>query len=142
MIVAAALAGNDIAPVLDFADEVLAVACRAGAPGESSRSDLPHGLLSLRAAALEAIGADVVLCGAVSNELAALLWHRGIAVLPRVHGPADEAVRVLLEDYPGRRVRGDGWRGCCRRRHMRRRARRPCSADNDTPCGRNSETDR
>jgi predicted Fe-Mo cluster-binding NifX family protein len=48
--------------------------------------------------ALEAAGAQAVICGAVSAPLWAAVEERGIRIIPYVHGDVEEVIQGCLDD--------------------------------------------
>lgn len=110
-----------VSPVFDVAEQVLLVDFdeedgnrqREGFGGKS-----PHE----RARRLAELGVNVLVCGAISWPLEALLAKSGIEVIPLVCGEVEEVVRAFgegtLEDERF------AMPGCCRkRRQVRRRCR-------------------
>ncbi len=113
-----------VSPVFDVAANVLLVeldenAEESGRHTESLGGTSPHE----RARRLADLGVDVLVCGAISWPLEALLAAGGVRVVPLVCGPVDEVVQAFrngtLED--GRYAMP----GCCpKRRHTRQRRRK------------------
>ena len=109
-----------VSPVLDAARELLVVES-VGRTGAGRRQvplagEYPHE----RAGELRELGLDVLICGAVSWPLEAMLTRSGIRVIADVCGPVDE----VLEAFFAGRLDGPAYRmpGC----HGRVRSRRRC----------------
>ncbi len=112
-----------VSPVFDVAEQVLLVdignenhgQCRM----ESMKSIAPHE----RAQRLAELGINVLVCGAISRPLEALLIANGIRVVPLICGEVGEIVRAFCD---GTLERGRfAMPGCCRKkRHARNRCRR------------------
>ncbi len=118
---------NDrISPVFDTAQRLLLVEFENGtevARAEEAINQIP---IPRRAAALIELKVDVLVCGAVSRPLFAMLSGAGITVVPFVSGGIDEVLDAFIEGrlsdprlcMPG--CRGRGWR-----RRFRRGPQRP-----------------
>ena len=85
-----------VSPSLDAASSLALY--EAGAAGAEPRGRVALGELfpPLRAAEVAASGVEVLICGAVSNALAAALSARGITLVPFVSGPVEEVVRAYV----------------------------------------------
>lgn len=132
MRIAVATEGSQVATVFDFA-RTLTVVDRAegGITGENHVA-FPETLPSIRAEALRSLGVDTLICGAISNPVAAMLSHSGISLVPGITG---DTKRVLAAYMGGNLHRGNqfllpglgpsgrcGW-GARRPRRFRRRRR-------------------
>lgn len=111
-----------VSPVFDVAEEVLLVDLDDGEKNirrtESLGSTLPHD----RTRRLGELGVNVLVCGAISWPLEALLTASGIQVIPLVCGEVEE---VLLAFRNGMlEEERFAMPGCCRQRQ--RRHRRGC----------------
>jgi len=120
---------NYVSNVFDFAHRLLLVDTENGR--ETRRSEIVLGSRSLRARVdqLRRLGVDVLVCGAISRDLANLVVTADIAVLPYVTGNVDNIIQAFLTgqlhkqefsmpgQWPGarrgfgRRRRGCQWRG-------------------------------
>jgi predicted Fe-Mo cluster-binding NifX family protein len=111
-----------VSPVFDVAEQVLLV--DLDGPVESSRRTelLGDTAVHARARRLAELGVDVVVCGAISWQLEALLTGSGIRVIPLVCGAVEEIVQAFREGT----LEDERYAmpGCCRKRrraHNRRR---------------------
>jgi predicted Fe-Mo cluster-binding NifX family protein len=113
---------NDhVSPVLDVAERLLIVDTEASGERTETRR-LGRASLRETASTLRAMGLDVLICGALSGELARVLAGSGTTVVPWVTGRADEVVRAYVEgriDEPQYVLPG-----CRRGPGVRRRRRR------------------
>lgn len=102
-----------VSPVFDVAERMLVVdtdGCAKTAQREESIPSDPFG----KPQRLAGLGIEVLLCGAVSRPLAAMLESQGIRVVSFLAGSAEEVVDAYLE---GRLSDSSYWMpGCCRRR--------------------------
>ena len=112
-----------VSPVFDVAEQVLLIDLDDEKDGsrhtESLGSTTPHD----RAKQLAALGVDLLVCGAISWPLEALLTAGGIRVIPLVCGQVDEVVQALRDgEIEEERF---AMPGCCRKRqHARHRRQR------------------
>ncbi|MCK5802297.1 MAG: NifB/NifX family molybdenum-iron cluster-binding protein [Lentisphaeria bacterium] len=85
-----------ISPVLDVAENFLLV--EAGDSGEVVRTEirLADGVFPLKVGQLSKLGVEVLICGALSREMEALLNASGIQVIPHTCGPAEEVLQAFL----------------------------------------------
>jgi len=108
-----------ISPVFDTAGKLLLVDAEAGREQGRSVAMLDERIPPLRAKRLRELGVDVLLCGAVSRPLAAMLAAERIEVIGWLSGPAEEVLAAYLA--------GRLWQkrfhmpGCCGRALRRRR---------------------
>lgn len=104
-----------VSPVFDVAGTLVLV--RATMDGqEDARQAESLGSTSAheRARRLRELGVDVLVCGAISRPLEALVAAEGVRVIPNICGPVDEVVAAFREG-----TLDDGrfaMPGCCRRR--------------------------
>ncbi|MBN1852031.1 MAG: NifB/NifX family molybdenum-iron cluster-binding protein [Pirellulales bacterium] len=116
-----------VSPVFDVAEQVLLV--DLDNPENGSRrierlgSTAPHE----RVRRLTELGVDVLLCGAISWLLEALLAAKGIRVIPLVCGNVEEVVRAFRDGALGKEEYI--MPGCCRKRRRTRNRRRRGAAD-------------
>ena len=112
-----------VSPVFDVAEQVLLVDLDREDDGsrrtESLGTTAPHD----RAQRLAELGVNVLVCGAISWPLEALLAASGIRVIPLVCGKVEDVVRAFCDGtLENERF---AMPGCCRkRRHARNRRRR------------------
>ncbi len=113
-----------VSPVFDVAQAVVLV--ELDGDQELRRQTVPlHSQdVARRVAELSQHGVHVLICGAISRPLEAMLGTAGIRVIPQTCGPVEEVVRAfvagrlndrafLMPGCCGRRRRG--WRGARRR---------------------------
>lgn len=112
-----------VSPVFDVAEQVLLVDLDREDDGsrhtESLGTTAPH----QRARRLSELGVEVLICGAISWPLEALLTANGIRVIPLICGEVAEVVRALRDGT----LKDERFAmpGCCRkRRQMCNRRRR------------------
>ena len=107
-----------VSPVLDTSERLLVLFSGADASQAELREEsLPEGPLGRRVSAIAALELDLLVCGALSREMADLLADAGVTCRAWVSGPTDEVLRAVLArklddprfDMPGR----------CRRRRAR-----------------------
>jgi predicted Fe-Mo cluster-binding NifX family protein len=91
------LDGDHFATVLDFAGSVLIVTHVDGAEAGRKRVSLEGLLPSVKVARLVGEGVSVVVCGAVSSQLAMMLWHAGIELQAGVTGEVQSVIRGYSE---------------------------------------------
>ena len=121
MKIAIPINGYSIAPTFDFASQLLIVSYKNGTIVDKYRDDIAERLPPLRAAKLKELNINTLLCGAISNSLAAMVWHQGINIISGLSGNVEAVLKEslsggnLMSRYtlPGftRKV----WKGYCRR---------------------------
>ena len=116
-------AWNDrVSPVFDTARRLLLVEFEDGIEVARAENAIGQVPLPRRAAALAELNVDVLLCGAVSRPLSAMLSGAGITVVPFVTGGIDEVLDAFVEGrLPDPRLCMPG----CRGRRFRRGPQRP-----------------
>jgi len=87
--------GEYVSNVFDFAHRLLLVDVENGIETNRSEVALENKLLSQRVVQLKKLRADVLVCGAISQELAMMVLSSEIEVLPFVTGNVED----LLEAY-------------------------------------------
>lgn len=110
-----------IAPVFDVARKALIVERGPGSVLREREEDLPAEPPAAKADRLRKLGVEVLVCGAISRPLQAVVESRGIHAIPFVAGDQGEIVRAWSEGkltsafflMPGCRGRGR-LRGRCR----------------------------
>jgi len=123
---------GNVSNVFDFAHRLLVVDIENGREINQSEVALESQSLPQRVGQLKSLGANVLVCGAISRVLAQMVTASGILVLPYVTGRIDDVLQAYLNGqlvqpqftmpgcWPGARKgfgRG-GWR--CRWRGGRR----------------------
>lgn len=88
---------NDrVTPVFDAAGRLLLVDIEDGAERIRHEEVLHESFLGQRARRLRELGVNVLICGAISRPLAALLEASGISVLPCTAGPVNDVLQAYL----------------------------------------------
>lgn len=130
MKVAIPIDGHSVAATFDFACQLLIVTCRNGILTDRLVVDIPQRLPSLRAAQLKEYAVNILLCGAISNPLAAMVWHQGINITCGISGDTETILQeylrggAFLSRYTLPGFSEKAWRGCCRRSRRRFRGGR------------------
>lgn len=96
MRVALATWNGRISPVFDVARQVLVLDVENGHIAGRREAALPGTDPKTQAAALEALGARALICGAVSRPMASVLSVAGIRVIPFTAGPVEEVLAAWL----------------------------------------------
>ena len=118
MRIALPILGTRISPVFDTARRLLVVDAESG-EGMGRDEALLTGLAPYRRAELlQELGAQVLICCAISAPLLWMVRRRQIEVVPHTVGDADEVVRAYLTDELQRPC--FMMPGCCGRRRQRR----------------------
>jgi predicted Fe-Mo cluster-binding NifX family protein len=115
---------NDrVSPVFDAARSVMVVDVENGVERTRRQETLQEEFPTRRARQLAQLGVNVLICGAISRPLAALLAASGITLIPWTAGPVDE----VLAAYLAGRLPDPRWLmpGCGGRRQRRRGAGGP-----------------
>lgn len=113
-----------VSPVLDVAQRLLVIEVDGRTEVARRELALTNSMLATRVRAIQNSGAEVLICGAVSQSLEAAILAVGIRVIARVCGPIDEVLNAFLSDglsdgvylMPGCCGRGRQRRGRCRGR--------------------------
>ena len=112
-----------VSTVFDFSNRLLVVELEGNQELSRSEIDISAGLPISRARRLSQLGVSVLICGAISQQLAALVASVGIQIIPLVSGSVDKVLsaylsgqlingRFLLPGYlPGARKRWRHGRG-------------------------------
>jgi len=115
-----------ISPVFDVAERVVVADVEGGE--ETSRAEALVGGTppQVRAARLAELGVNVLICGALSRPLEAMLQAKGVRVIPQMCGLVDE----VLQAFTTGQLTEQAFLmpGCCgrrRRSHARRRRNGP-----------------
>ena len=96
MRIAIPVCGPNIATVFDFTDRLLVVDIAGNQIAGSTQVPVQQTLPSIMAAKLRQMNIDTLICGAVSNGLAAMVSHSGIHLMPGITGNALEVVAAHL----------------------------------------------
>jgi len=117
-----------VSPAFDFSRRLLLVDIEDGREARRSEIVLLPESTPQRAGRLRDSGVAILICGAISRDLAGWVARGGIEILPYVSGPIDEVLKayvsgqladprfVLPGCWPGSR---NGFRRCRRRRRGR-----------------------
>ena len=116
-----------VSPVLDVAGRLVVVTLEQGQ--ETTREDVSLGATTspARARQIAQLGAQTVICGAISRPLELALYAAGVEVIPHVCGQVED----VLSAFANERLNEDaylmpGCRGGRRRGRMGRRRRGRC----------------
>ncbi|MBN1974719.1 MAG: NifB/NifX family molybdenum-iron cluster-binding protein [Sedimentisphaerales bacterium] len=117
---------DNVSSVLDFAETLLLVELGDGL--EIRRDEIVFTEQSSleRAAKLRQLGVNVLICGAISRQLAYMLSSFGIEVLPFITGSVEQIIKAYMTgnlSLPQYAMPGGCWEGA-RRCYQRRRGRR------------------
>ena len=96
MKVALATWNGRISPVFDVARQILVVEVEDGREVSRHEETLPGADLQSQADRLAALGPQVLICGAISNPMAALLAAKGLEVIPFTAGPVEQVLAAWL----------------------------------------------
>ena len=114
-----------IAATFDFASHLLIVTYRNKNILDKTTVKINEPLPSLRAARLKKLHINTLICGAISNPLATMIWHLDINIISGISGEVDIVLKEFLNGgndlshytLPG--FTGRHWKGCCRRKQNR-----------------------
>jgi len=107
-----------ISPVFDTAANLLVVDADGVQTSQRREETLHESFPPRRAVRLSELGVEVLICGAISQPLAAMVAAYGIQVVPFVSGEVNEVLTAYVSgrtDVPDIRTRF-GMPGCCGRR--------------------------
>jgi predicted Fe-Mo cluster-binding NifX family protein len=111
-----------VSPVLDVAKHLLVVHVEGGAEVERYVADIEGTQLAAKARRITELGVQVLVCGAVSWPLEAMLASAGVRVISQTCGPVDDVLGALLTgQLPSEAFLMPG---CCGRRRRFRGGRR------------------
>ncbi|MDD5556992.1 MAG: NifB/NifX family molybdenum-iron cluster-binding protein [bacterium] len=118
-----------ISPVFDAARNVVIADVEGGRRVLTSEARLPEGIPQMRVRSMAAIGAEVLICGGISRELAAMLQYSGIRVIPGMSGEVGEILDAFISGkIPSQNYFMPGWRGWRRGRGCAHRGGRQWGA--------------
>ena len=86
---------NRISPLFDTACMVLIWSVDGEGVGEREEHDLRGLHPQVRVRRIKELGADILICGAVSNPVAYLVERADIKLIPWVSGPVDEVIKAF-----------------------------------------------
>jgi predicted Fe-Mo cluster-binding NifX family protein len=106
-----------VSPVFDVARRLLVVVVESGGEVGRREESIPEIHPMLRANHLDALGVDVLICGAISRPLERMLVSAGMTVIPNTCGPAEDIIRSFVSgEFTDRSFLMPG---CCRRNRYR-----------------------
>ncbi len=97
MRVAIAVWNDRVSPVFDAASRLMLVDVEDGVERARREEALPESFLARRAKRLAELGVTVLICGAISHPLSAVLAASGVTVIPWTAGPVDEVLAAYLK---------------------------------------------
>ena len=114
-----------VSPVFDVAKNLIIAEIDQGRELGRAQEPLKEAGLAARAGRVAELGVDVLICGALSQPLEAMLFAKGVRVIPWICGSVEDVLRAFVSGQPlpnlflmpGCRGRGRRWR----RRGGRRR---------------------
>jgi predicted Fe-Mo cluster-binding NifX family protein len=112
-----------VSPVFDVAKHLIVADCVDGKVAGREEVVLDEAGLATRAKRVADLGAEVLICGAISRPLEAALAGAGVGVVAQTCGPVEE----VLEAFASGRLTESTYLmpGCCgRRRRLRGRRHR------------------
>ena len=96
MRVAVPVSDGRISPVFDVARRLLLVDIENAREVGRTENTLEEVELAARARRVAELGADGLICGAISRPLEAMLLSAGVAVIPQTCGPVDDVLRAFM----------------------------------------------
>jgi predicted Fe-Mo cluster-binding NifX family protein len=116
------IAEGRISPVFDAARHLLLVDIENGGEVWRTEQIVEEQELGPRARRVAEFGADVLICGAISRPLEAMLSSAGVEVIPQTCGPVEDVLKAFIS---GRLTeQAFVMPGCCGRRRRSRAGRR------------------
>jgi len=113
-----------VSPVFDVAKHLIVAEFVEGREARREEVALEEASLAGRVRRLVDLGADVLICGAISRPLEATLAAAGVRVVPQTCGPVEEVLKAFAS---GRLTEKTFLMpGCCGRRRRLRGRRREC----------------
>ncbi len=107
-----------ISPVFDVARQVVLLEIERGLVTARREEPLPGTDPQAQAQKLAELGAQTLICGAISQPMAAILAARGIKIVPFTAGAVDEVLTAWLSgNLPNPALSMPGCCGRTRRRH-------------------------
>lgn len=124
MRVAIPVLNERVSPVFDAAGHLVLVDIEDGMERIRREETLQESFLTQRARRIAELGVNVLICGAISRPLSAVLAASGVTVIPWTAGPVDEVLAAYLKG----RLPDARWMmpGCGGRGQRHRRGRGPC----------------
>jgi predicted Fe-Mo cluster-binding NifX family protein len=126
-----------IAPVFDTARRIVVVESEADGRDAQTPALLAGDQPLLKAQQLSALGADSLVCGAISRALQAVLTARGIRVIPFIAGDLQDVIDAWRQqDFPTEAFTMPGHQRNCRCRSNRFQHKEDSMPNNRTGGGR------
>ena len=85
-----------ISPVFDAARRLLLVDIENGREVRRTEQTVEEPELGPRARRVAESGADVLICGAISRPLEAMLLSAGVGVIPQTCGPVEDVLKAFI----------------------------------------------
>lgn len=95
MRVAIPISDGRISPVFDVARRLVLVDIENEREVKRTEKVLEEPELATRARRVAELGADVLICGAISRPLEAMLLSAGVEVIPQTCGPVEDVIRAF-----------------------------------------------
>jgi len=111
-----------VSPVFDVAGRLLVVDIDGNREISRQEAALEEVQLPPRAKRVAQLGVDVLICGAISWPLEAMLASAGVRVMPQICGPVEEVLRAFVSGQLANRA--FVMPGCCGRRRRFQGGRR------------------
>ena len=122
MRIAIAVWQSRVSPVFDVAGRLLVVEAESGRETSRTEETIAEPFLPRKVRRLRELGVNVLICGAISRPLAAMIAQAGIAVIPWIAGEVDQVLKGYLDgQLPDPRFLMPG---CGRGHRWRRRGHR------------------
>ena len=96
MRIACPIDDSHVSTVFDFADKLLLVDVVNNRILKQGETPFPQTLAPIRVGKLRELRVDTVICGAISNALAAMVWHSGINLVTGITGDAGQVLDAYL----------------------------------------------
>jgi len=121
MRIAIPIVDGRISPVFDVAERLLLVDFEDGSEVRRSEEVLEDHAIKTRAKRVAQLRVNVLVCGAISWPLQAMLLSAGVEVIPQTCGQVEDVLRAFVAG----RLTGDAFvmPGCCGRRRRFRGGR-------------------
>ncbi len=122
-----------VSPVFDVARQLLVVTIEEGRESFREQAAIEETQLSARVRCVTSLGVDVLICGAISMQLEAMLVSAGVRVIPHTCG----AVEEIIQAFESGRLTDEEYLmpGCCGRRRRIRGRRCEGEAEFNPPGG-------
>jgi predicted Fe-Mo cluster-binding NifX family protein len=98
MRIAVSIWEDKISPVLDTASKLLIVENETQTESSRFETNLFEQEMSQRCSFIRGLDLDVLICGAVSRQLAGMLKASGIKIISGISGPAEDVLEAYLEE--------------------------------------------